>query len=508
MNRTPTCVTITHVTHEPDQPAPEPLPPQHGRDLTVGSIPRLLVLFSLPMLIGNVLQFAYSFINAIWVGRYLPIAAQAAIANSFPVIFVIIPVAVGLTMASNILVAQYMGAKNTSGVQQVANTSVVLVGSTSIVLSALGYAFIPNLLTLMGAPPDVKALGVEYLRIFMFTMPFTFGFFLLASLLRGVGDSTTPLWFQAVTIGINGVLDPILIRGLWGAPKLGLNGAAIASVIAQTIAFAALVLYLQRKRHLVTPDWLHLRPHGRTAWLLVKIGFPAAIQQTLVSLGLFFITGFVNGFGKSVTAAFGFAGRIDQLAFFPAMSLNAAVTSLAGQNIGACKYGRVRELFWWGVLMSGGITILVSLLTVSAPGLLLRIFTSNALVIAEGETYLRIVGASYIFFAIMFVSNGIINGAGHTVYTTIISLVSVWGVRVWLAGYLSTKMHSEVGIWYALAISFGVAMVLSLGYYFTGRWKKPIMHRSKAELAGTTPCEEVPPSLEGCPPLDTPEKSE
>ncbi len=495
------------MTHDPDEQVPTPAEPRHGRDLTVGSIPRLLIVFSLPMLIGNVLQFAYSFVNAIWVGHYLPTAAQAAIANSFPVIFVIIPIAAGLTTASNILVAQYIGAKNLTGVREVVSTSVVLVGGLSIALAALGWFYIPDLLRLMGAPPEVATLATGYLRIFMFTMPFAFAFFLLASLLRGVGDSTTPLWFQAVTVIINGVLDPILIRGLLGAPRLGLNGAAIASVIAQIIAVVALIIFLQARRHIVTPDWSRLRVHGATALLLLKIGIPAAVQQMLVSLGLFFVTGFVNSFGKTVIAAFGFAGRIDQLAFFPAMSLNIAVTSLAGQNIGACKFARVRQLFWWGILLSGGITILVSLVAVGVPGILLRIFTSNAAVIAEGEKYLRIVGASYIFFAIMFISHGIINGAGHTLATTIISLISVWGVRVWLAGYLSRRLESEIGIWYALSISFAVAMLLSLGYYFSGRWKKPISHQSSAELAGATPCEETPPSLEGHPPLDTPEKS-
>ncbi len=480
------------VTTDSNQPEPEPISSQHGRDLTVGSIPKLLILFSLPMLAGNVLQFAYSFVNAIWVGHFLPREAAAAVANSFPVIFVLIPVAVGLTMASNILVAQFMGARSDVDVRRVVGSSVVLVGLLSIVLSAVGYLVIPDLLRWMRVTPDVFPLAVHYLRIFMFTMPLTFGYFLLASLLRGVGDSVTPLKFQAISVLINVALDPVLILGLLGAPKLGLNGAAYASIIAQTVAFFALAIHLQRRRHLVTPNWRHLQVHWPTAWLLVKIGFPSALQQMLVSVGLVFVTGYVNAFGESVTAAFGFAGRIDQLAFFPAMTLNAAVTSLAGQNIGACQYGRVRQIFWWGVLMSGGITVLVSLIAVTLPEMLLHIFTNDALVIQEGAQYLRIVGASYIFFAIMFISNGVINGAGHTFYTTIISLVSVWGVRVWLASYLSTRLGSEIGIWYALAISFGVAMLLSLGYFFSGRWRRSVIHRANGAPAAP-PCAKHPP---------------
>jgi putative MATE family efflux protein len=480
-----------------EQSTPHPMMARHGRDLTVGSIPRHLVLFTLPMLAGNVLQFAYSFVNAIWVGHYLLPADQAAVANSFPLIFVLMPVALGLTMASSILASQRIGARDWVAVRKVVQTSALLVGLISIALAVIGFWLTPTLMSLLQAPPDVYPRAVVYMRVFLCSLPFAFGMFLLSSLLRGAGDSTTPLIFQAVAVVLNGVLDPLFMLGWLGFPRLGIAGAAVASVIAQVAAFISLSLYLRARRHPLYPEWRRLRVDWPTGGLLLRIGLPSVIQQSLVSLGMVFVQNIVNGFGTDVVAAFGFAGRIDQLAFFPAMSMNAAVTSLTGQNYGARKFDRIRQIFWWGVLMSGAITTGVSLLAYHEPGILLRIFTNDQTVIGIGVTYLHIVSLSYILFAIMFISSGIINGAGHTFYTTIISLVSVWLVRVSLARYLVHRLGDERGVWYAMAISYGVALLLSLGYYFSGRWKIPVTHRPPA-----------PTPAEPAPPLDSGEQAE
>ena len=170
--------------------------------------------------------------------------------------------------------------------------------------------------------------------------------------------------------------------------------------------------------------------------MTIRIGVPSAVQQSLISVGMVFVTGIVNGFGDNATAAFGAASRVDQLAFMPAMTFSMAISTLAGQNIGANRHDRIRQIFLWGCLLSGGITLMASVLAVSLPRVLLRIFTPDAAVIDLGADYLRIVGSCYVFFAIMFVTNGVINGSGHTLVTTIISLVSLWVVRVPLAYWL------------------------------------------------------------------------
>jgi len=430
------------------------------------------------MLAGSALQTAYSFVNAIWVGQFLGKTALAAVTVSFPVVFVLVAVGAGLTMATTILVSQYFGARNLPEMRKVVQSSTVLIGVLSLILVGLGEVFTRLIMLAMNTPPEVLDLATSYMRIFLISLPFGFGLFLTRSMLQGIGDSTTPLYFQGASIVANAVLDPLLMFGLLGLPRLGLNGTAWGSVIAQAGAWLALLYYMQRKQFPVSPDWAHLRPDWKTTWITIKIGVPSAIQQSLISIGMVFVIGIVNGFGENATAAFGAASRIDQLAFMPAMTFSMAVSTLAGQNIGATQYSRVREIFKWGVLMSGGITLLASALAVTIPGLLLRIFINDPTVIRLGIGYLHIVGACYVFFAVVFVSNGIINGSGHTFVTTGISLLSLWVVRVPLAYAFSRHLGSVEGIWYAMALSFFVSMTTSLGYYLSGRWKRPVIkHR-------------------------------
>lgn len=445
--------------------------------MTTGSIPRHLIAFALPMLAGSLLQTAYSFIDAIWVGRFLGTAALAAVTVSFPVIFVLIALGAGLTMATNVLIAQHFGAGNHAEVRKVVDNSTLLIGALSILLLIIGEALAPEILRAMRTPAAVLPLAVSYIRIFLLALPFGFGLFLARSMLQGIGDSKTPLYFQTASVLLNTALDPLLIFGLLGFPRLGLNGAAWSNVIAQGISLAALFIYLQRKRTPVTPNWRNPHLDAATLWLIIRIGVPSAAQQTVVSFGAVVVTGIVNGYGPVAVAAYGAASRIDQIAFIPALTFGLAISTVAGQNLGAGAFDRVREVFRWGVLQSGGITLVGSVLAVAAPRALLRIFTDDAEVIAVGVAYLRIVGGLYVFLAVMFVANGITNGAGHTLVTTAVTLLSLWVVRVPVALYLSRRLDSIVGIWYAIGLSFMVGMLLGLGYYLSGRWRHPVVRR-------------------------------
>ena len=448
-----------------------------GRDLTTGSIPRHLIAFSFPMLLGSGIQTGYSVVNAIWVGKGLGSAALAAVTVSFPVIFILMAVAGGLTMASNILASQSYGAKDWQQLKRVIQNSTVLTLALSIVIVIVGQTFARPILRLIDTPADVFPMAAGYLRVLLWSMPAMFGIFLLASLLRGVGDSKTPLYFQGAFLLVNAVLDPLFMFGWLGFPKLGLNGTAVATIIAQCGAVFALISYLHWKRHIIQPDWARLRPNWDTSLLTMRIGVPSMIQQGLVSIGMLFVVGLVNAYGEDGTAAFGAASRIDQIALMPALTIGMAISTLSGQNIGAGHHDRVKEVFKWGMLLSCGITMVPSLAALTIPGILLKMFTNDPHVMALGVNYLHIVGAGYVLFSVMFVSNGVINGAGHTFITTLISLIGLWIVRVPLATYLSNHMHKLEGIWYAMLISFVMGSLISLIYYLSGRWKRPIRRK-------------------------------
>lgn len=467
--------------------SPAPARPS-GRDLTVGSIPRHLALFSLPMLAGNALMTAYMFVNMIWVGQFLGADAISAMTVTMPAFFVLVALCIGLTMGTTILVSQCYGAKDFTGVRRVVGTSMVLLTAISVWLMGLGEWLTPDILTAMGTPPAVQPQAVVYMRIFLVSLPLGTAMALIRSALQGTGDSVTPLVFQAVSVGLNALLDPVLMFG-WpgglGLPALGLNGTAWATLISQALTLAALVIYLRRRKSLVTPSLRHADFHWPTAGRVTWIGLPMAVQHGFISVGMMVVTGIVCGFGEDTVAAFGLASRIDGLAFMPAMAFNMAISAMAGQNIGAKRPDRVRQSFWWGCLLSGGVTLLASAAVMGLPHWILRIFTDDAKVIDLGVPYLRIVGASYICFAIMFVGNGIISGAGQTLVPTIFSLISLWVVRVPMASWLSKEMGSVEGVWWAMAASFLLSMLMSLGYYASGLWR-----RGKAPPRTTPPTPE------------------
>lgn len=444
-----------------------------GKDLTVGSIPKHLLAFSVPMLIGNLLQVSYSVVNTIWIGNKIGEDAVGAAAVSFPIIFLLIALASGVTMATTILVSQYYGAKDYAMVEKTVNNSFSVTLILGVILTIAGIFSSDFLLKLMRTPPEIFQMASSYLKITLAGFILMYFGFLIPAILRGIGDTVTPLAFMAIGIAINAVLDPLMIIGIGPFPRLGLNGAAYASLIAQSIAVVLTLVYLNRKSHIVAVNPKKFILEKNLTLLLFKIGIPSVIQQSLVSLGAFFITSFVNDFGKSAASAFGAAGRVDQIAFMPAMSISMAVSALTGQNMGANKPERVREIFTWGVVMTSVITLLVSLVAVILPGFILSVFGfgHGSPGFDIGVTYLRIEGASYILFAIMFVSNGVINGAGHTMTTMVFSLLSLWIIRVPLAALLSRTSLGITGIWIAIVISYAVVMIVSLLYYFSGRWK-------------------------------------
>ncbi|MET0402925.1 MAG: MATE family efflux transporter [Cystobacter sp.] len=460
--------------------------PKFGTDLTTGSIPRHIVTFSLPMLIGSLLQTAYSFINAIWVGHFLGTGALATVTVSFPVIFTLFGIGMGMTLATNILVSQSFGAKRFDELRRVVDSSTVVILGLSLVLTALGEFFTPHILRAMDTPEDIFQPSVDYLRIFLLSLPFSFAMFALRSMMQGMGDSKTPLYFQLISVVITTALDPLLIFGYLGLPRLGLNGTAWATLFSQVLVLTVMVTWLHRRKSPVAPAWPRFRHLGPETRKLFRIGVPASIQQSLVSLGMVLVTGVVNRFGETSTAAFGAASRIDQIAFLPAINFGMAISTLAGQNLGAGHLGRVKQIFAWGCAFSGAITLSISAVAVLFPETLLKMFITDPQVLEIGTSYLHIVGACYVLFGLTFVSNGIINGSGSTLVTTAISLVGLWVTRVPLAYFLSGRMHDVRGVWYAIAISFFVSNACSMAYYFSGRWMKgPRARQAPPPVDGT-----------------------
>lgn len=459
--------------------------PKSGKDLTTGSIPRHLLIFSIPMLIGNLARTSYHIINIIWVGHLVGKDAVGAIGVSFPIIFTLIGIFLGMSMATTILIAQYYGAKKYDMVEKVVNNSFLLLLIIGGFFTITGIFSSDFLLRLMETPPENFAMASSYLKLNLAGFILLYMDFLIHSILRGIGNTIIPLVFSCISMGMNAIIDPFFIGGFGPFPLNGLNGAAYATLLSEAVSLAISIIYLNKKDKMIAFNPRKLIFDKHITSLIFRIGLPSVAQQSLVSLSIMFITTFVNGFGSAATNAFGAVGRIDMFVFLPAMSMGMAVSTLTGQNLGADKPERIKEIFKWGNAITSFITIFISLIVVflSRPILIIFGLGNDADVMNIGISYMRIVGSCYVFFSIMSISSGVINGAGHTIITMFFTFLSLWAIRVPLAWLLSKTYLGLTGIWIAMSLSFFITMIISLIYYYSGRWKKTVTGKTSVKVS-------------------------
>ncbi|MDD2433583.1 MAG: MATE family efflux transporter [Clostridia bacterium] len=445
-------------------------------DFTTGSIPRHLLTFAIPMFLGNILQAFYNVIDSIWVGRFLGHQAFAAISISFPVIFVLIALVMGITMGTTTLVGQYYGAKKNDMVSKTISNSMFLLVICGGLVSLLGVIFSRQILLFINAPADILEMASSYLKIFSSGLLGMFLYNGTSAILRGLGDSKTPLKFLFYATFLNLLLDPFLIFGLGPFPRLETNGAALATVIAQAISALISLRYLFFTSRLVD--------FKKNFWiwdlsiikLIFKIGLPAGLQHVFISLSSLVVSSLVNRFGSTIVAGFGAGATIDQFAFMPAMSLGMAVSSLVAQNLGAGKNERVQESVYWSSLLTTSITLIASLAAMFIPHLLLFPFTTDPDVIAAGSRYLHYLSFAYIPMALMFTLGGVLRGAGDTFVAMLFTLISLWLIRVPLASYLSGLPTLGIeGVWMGIAASPLIGLLLNYLYYRSGKWKKSLI---------------------------------
>ncbi|KRQ86326.1 Multidrug export protein MepA [Caloramator mitchellensis] len=436
------------------------------KDMTQGSEAKHILLFALPMLLGNLFQALYNTVDSIWVGQIVGSKGLAAVAVSFPIIFMLISLVMGLTMGTTIIISQYYGAKDMDNVKKTIDNTLLMLIVASILTTIIGLIFSKPILVLIDTPAEILKDSIVYLNIMFGGMIFLYGYNGLSAILRGMGDSKTPLYFLIIATVVNIILDPIFIYIL----KLGVAGAAYATVISQAISFVLGYIYLYRKHEIFRAKLNELRFDSQIMKLIFKIGFPMAIQQTLVSVAGVFLNAIINRFGANAMAAFGAASRVESFVFMPSMSIAMSVSSFTGQNLGAKKLDRVKRGFKAALLIGLVISIFTLFITLGIPKYLIMMFIKDKEVIALGVQYLKILGMFYFAFTFMFVANGVVRGSGDTFVAMLITLVALWFVRIPLANILSKSM-GLVGVWYSIGIGFLVGMTLSFSYYFSGRWK-------------------------------------
>lgn len=460
----------------------------NARDLTEGNVFKHLLYFSFPLLIGNVIQSLNQLIDAFWVGRFVGPHGLAAVAVSGPVVFVLLAFVFGFVIATSTMVAQYKGAKDDEALQKTIDSSNKSLALAALFFTGVTIACTPFILTLLQTPPEIFDMAQQYLMIIFSGLFFLGGYNYLSAILRGVGDSKTPLYFLIIAVVLNIILDPILIIGLGPVPELGVAGAALATVISQGVAFMLGLIYIKRKDLGFKMSFLKAKITSFYLTKMIKMGIPAGMQQVIVSTAVVAVLGAINMQGADVVAGFGTAQRLDAFIFLPAMSLGLAVSAMVGQNIGAGKWDRVPQIVRSGIFLSFAITGVLCTLLFIFREQALAVFTDDPNVIYEGANYLKIVVFTFIPFSFMFIITGVLRGAGDMMWGLILTAVSLWVIRVPLV-YILAIPYGVDGIWYGMAASFVLAYVVAGAYYLTGNWKKKaiVKHDSKVDETSVQP---------------------
>jgi len=377
---------------------------------------------------------------------------------------------VGVGMGTTIIISQYFGAKDMKMVKRSIDTMFIFLFAASVLVTLLGITLSGPIFRLIHLPDDVMPQAIAYFNVYLTGLVFFFGFNGISSVLRGLGDSKTPLYFLVISTVMNVALDLLFVAVF----KWGVTGAAWATVLSQAGAFFTSIIYLNRTHELVKLNSLKLVFDRYIFKKSITIGLPTGLQQTFVSMGMLAVTRIVNGFGTDAIAAYSAAGRLDSLAGLPAMNFGAALSTFVGQNLGANKPDRVKQGFKATMLMSGALALLTSLVVIIFRKQLMHLFTEDAAVMIIGAEYLVIVSSFYIFFSTMFVIGGVMRGAGDTLIPMFITLFALWGIRIPAASIMSQYFGVD-GIWWSIPIAWFIGMTLSYVYYLKGNWKKKVV---------------------------------
>lgn len=431
------------------------------------------LVFLLPLMLSNVLQSLSGTINTIFIGQMIGVEALAAASLFFPIMFLLIGFVVGLASGAAILIGQAWGAKNLRKVKEVTGTTITAAFIGGILISIAGFVFVDQLLALLGAPANIIDAAAGYGRVFFLGIPLFFVFLVLTSMLRGVGDTLTPLLTLGFSILSGLVITPALIEGWWGLPRIGVNAAAVAFIVGTTLSLGFTIAYLNWRKSPLAIDRSALptlRIDPALLKLILRLGIPAGIAMIVSSLSALVILGIVNRFGSDATAAFGAVNQVMSYVQFPAMSMMIASAIFAAQAIGARRMDEVEHVTRTGLMMNvfvtGGFVLIAYLFSEH----LVRLFITSEEVVAMTETLLHIVLWSVVMQGFAGVFSAVMRASGDVWVPMSLSLVAIIGVEVPAALLLSTYFGLN-GIWVAFCMSFCAALILQAGYYFLF-WKK------------------------------------
>lgn len=447
-------------------------------DLTQGSIGKGLLLFSVPMFIGNLFQQLYTIVDSLVVGNFLGKIAVASIGNSFPAIFIMNSLNIGLSIGASIVVSQYYGAKDKKKLRESIGSIYILVFLFTLALTILGLSITDLLLRSMNTPQDIYYSSKLYMQILIGGSIFVAGYNTATGIMRAVGDTRSPLLFLIISSIINAVLDLIFVLVF----KWGLAGVAFATIFSQAISLILCLVYMYRKYpelSLCKENLIYSKDMGIK---VMKVGLPAGVQQGITALSVFVIQRIVNSFGSSVVAGFNLAIRVDSIGIMLYSTVNMATSTFTGQNVGAGDYERIKKGVKITTITISTVALAMSIAMTLFGGFLISLFNKDPEVIKAGARMLTVVARFYIFLALLQNFTGIVQGAGAATAAMLINGFSQCIVRAMVSYALAYKLNSVDGVWYGFGSGWIVGATLALIYFISGKWKtKSLVDSIKTE---------------------------
>ena len=433
------------------------------RSLTEGGIAKSLIIFSLPMILGNLLQQLYNVADTLIVGQTIGTTALSAVGSSYSLMTLLTSVILGLCMGSGVVFAQFYGAKREDDMKSSIFNACIFILLVSAVINILAFLLLDQFIIWLNIPEQAVEYTREYLQVIFVGITFVSAYNFFACILRSVGNTVVPLIFLAVSAITNIVLDIVFIVSF----HMGVAGAAWATVIAQALSAICVAVYFFAKEKQLCPQRQHLHLSRRLLGFVINNSTLTAIQQSIMNLGILMVQGLVNSFGFSVSAAFAAVVKIDAFAYMPAQDFGNAFSTYIAQNYGAGKPDRIRKGIWTAAKLSTVFCAAASLFVclLARPLMLLFVKPEEVEVINIGIQYLHIEGACYVGIGILFLLYGLYRGLARSSMSIVLTVISL-GSRVLLAYTLSAiPAIGMVGIWWSVPIGWALADIVGMLYY-------------------------------------------
>ncbi len=444
-------------------------------DMTEGRPWEKIVVFTIPMLIGNIAQQLYNTVDSIVVGKYVGDNALAAVGSANPMLNLLLVLFVGISMGVGIMVSQYFGSRDRENLSLTIGSSIMLTAISTVLLMIFGSMAIRPVLHLLNTPDSIMDWCTSYLFILLMGIVGPAYYNILCGILRGLGDSLSALIYLLVATVLNIVLDVWFVAGF----HMGVNGVALATVIAQLISAVLCFLKLCRMTDLFDMKMSYLKPHKENIMMVLRLGLPSGVTQAIFSLAMVVVQSLTNSFGEMVIAANVIIMRVDGFAMMPNFSFGTAMTTYSGQNVGAGKLDRVKMGAKQGTLIAVGTSAVITGIMLLFGRYLMAIFTSTEELVILSANMMGILAVGYIAMAVTQSLSGVMRGAGDTVTPMWISMVTTVIIRVPLAygiAFLTRTPELPHGryecIFISLLCSWVLGAVITAFCYRLGGWKK------------------------------------